>query len=175
MPKDDRPALGLEHRKVVLADPDDRWAELYRLEERRLRDALGAQALDIQHFGSTSIPGIKAKPVLDILLGVAALGEATVFSGTMLALGYDDVGTEVIPGDHLFGKSQPRTHLVHVVEHDGHHWVRNLRFRDALRADRSLALRYEALKVELAALYPDSRADYTEAKRAFIARIADGS
>src|SRR5688572_21551345 len=67
MPKDDRPALGLEHRKVVLADPDDRWAELYRLEERRLRDALGAQALDIQHFGSTSIPGIKAKPVLDIL------------------------------------------------------------------------------------------------------------
>lgn len=167
--------LGLARRKVVLFDPDPRWEALYRVEEESLRNAAGHYAIDIQHFGSTAIPGIRAKPILDILVGVAALDDATAFSPALQALGYDDVGTEIIPGDHLFGKDQPRTHLVHVVEHGGHHWLRNLRFRDALRADRALALRYEALKAELAALYPDSRSAYTEAKRAFIARIADAS
>jgi GrpB-like predicted nucleotidyltransferase (UPF0157 family) len=92
----------------------------------------------------------------------------------MQSLGYDYVGTEMVPNDHLFGLGEPRTHLVHAVVHGGHHWTRNLRFRDQLRAQPALAEAYEALKVELAERFSDSRASYTAAKQAFIDRIADG-
>lgn len=166
-------ALGLVHGKVALADSDARWAELFRVEEQRLRRAIGHLVVDIQHFGSTAIPGIKAKPILDILVGLPAFDDGALLVEPMTGLGYDYVGTEMVPNDHLFGLGAPRTHLVHAVVHLGHHWTRNLRFRDRMRADTALAAAYEALKVELAARFSDSRAEYTAAKQAFIDKIAD--
>jgi GrpB-like predicted nucleotidyltransferase (UPF0157 family) len=91
-----------------------------------------------------------------------------------MALGYDYVGTDMVPDDHLFGLGVARRYLVHAVTHGGRHWVRNLRFRDQLRANPELAAVYERLKVDLAAKFPDSRAHYTAAKQAFIDAIADG-
>ncbi len=93
--------------------------------------------------------------------------------GPMRSLGYDYVGTDMVPDDHLFGLGEARTHLVHAVEHCGYHWQRNLRFRDRLWADPALAVAYEKLKVGLAERFADSRASYTAAKRAFIDGIAD--
>lgn len=165
--------LGLAKGQVVLVDSDARWAELYRIEEGRLRAAIGNLVLDIQHFGSTAIPGIKAKPILDILIGIGSFEGGVRLVEPMAGLGYDYVGTEMVPDDHLFGLGASRTHLVHVVEHDSYHWRRNLRFRDRMRADPALAAAYEALKIELAERFADRRADYTKAKQAFIDRIAD--
>jgi GrpB-like predicted nucleotidyltransferase (UPF0157 family) len=133
-----------------------------------LRQTIGTLAVDIQHFGSTSIPGIKAKPILDILIGLRRFADGAQLVAPMQALGYEYVGTEMVPNDHLFGLGTPRTHLVHAVEYGGYHWVRDLRFRDALRTDPSLAADYEALKIELADRFADSRAAYTAAKQAFI-------
>ena len=165
--------LGLAKGTVVLVASDRRWADLYRVEEQTLRSAIGPLIVDIQHFGSTSIPGIKAKPILDILVGIARFADGTGLVAPMVALGYDYVGTEMVPNDHLFGKGEPRTHLVHVVEHGGHHWRRDLRFRDRMRADPKLAASYEALKLDLAARFANARAEYTAAKKAFIEAIAD--
>ena len=169
-----RPPLGLEGGKVVLAENDPLWQALYEAEKQRLLDAIGPQILDIQHFGSTSIPGIKAKPILDILVGLPDFDAGNALVAPMTALGYDYVGIEMVPNDHLFGLGEPRTHLVHAVVHGGYHWNRNLRFRDQLRAQPSLAAAYEALKIDLAVRFADNRAGYTAAKQSFIDKIADG-
>ena len=167
------PLLGLAHGKVALVESHAGWAVLYESERERLLQAVGALIVGIEHFGSTSIPGIKAKPILDIMLGLSDFADGFRLVPPMQALGYDYVGTQMVPNDHLFGLGEPRTHLVHAVVHGGHHWVRNLRFRDRLRAERSLAADYEALKIDLAARFANSRADYTAAKQSFIDAIAD--
>jgi GrpB-like predicted nucleotidyltransferase (UPF0157 family) len=170
----ERPALGLEKGKVALTEADSRWPVLYDAEKKRLLGAIGTLVIAIEHFGSTSIPGIRAKPILDILVGLPDFAAGTSLVGPMASLGYDYIGTDMVPGDHLFGLGQPRLHLVHAVPHNGEHWTRNLRFRDRLRADTSLAVAYEALKMELAVRFADRRAEYTAAKKTFIDAIADG-
>lgn len=79
-----------------------------------------------------------------------------------------------ISGDHIFGrgiKGEMRTHLVHIVEHGGFHWMRNILFRDHLRNDLSLARSYEELKIQLAQAHANDRASYTEGKKAFIDKV----
>ena len=171
---DDEPlALGVPARKVFLSAHDARWDELYRAEEQRLRAAIGPLVADIQHFGSTSIPGIKAKPIIDILVGLHRFEDGASLVTPLAALGYDYVGTEMVPDDHLFGLGVARTHLLHGVAFGGYHWRRNLRFRDRMRAEPGLARAYEDLKVELALRHADDRPGYTAAKKAFIDTIAD--
>jgi GrpB-like predicted nucleotidyltransferase (UPF0157 family) len=165
--------LGLEGGKVRLRDSDQRWPELFRAERERLMAAIGPLVTGIEHFGSTSIPGIKAKPILDILVGLKRFEDGTKLIEPLAGLGYDYVGTEMVPNDHLFGRGVVRTVLLHAVEDGGYHWRRNLRFRDRLRAEPGLAADYEALKVELAERFADKRAEYTAAKKAFIDSIAD--
>lgn len=169
---DDEP-LGLEGGKVRLRDSDARWAGLFEAEKRRLERAIGPLVGGIEHFGSTAISGIKAKPILDILVGLPRFEDGLLLVEPLAALGYDYVGTEMVPNDHLFGLGEVRRHLLHAVEHGGYHWNRNLRFRDRLRAEPELAAAYERLKVDLATRFADRRADYTAAKQAFIDKIAD--
>ena len=165
--------LGLAHGKVALADSDPQWVALYQAEVARLLPAIGPLIVDIQHFGSTSIPGIKAKPIINILVGLRRFDDGPLLVEPLTGLRYDYVGTDMVPNDHLFGKGVVRTHLLHAVEHGGYHWQRDLKFRDRLRAEPALVAEYERLKVDLAARFPDSRADYTAAKAAFIDTIAD--
>lgn len=173
-PADDPPVLGLERGAVRLAPHNARWAKLYAEEEARLRQALDGLLLDIQHFGSTSIPGIHAKPILDILAGVRRREDVLERRAQLQALGYGYVPGAGVPGHHVFGKGAPRTHLLHVVEHGGPNWTENLRFRDRLRADPALAAEYDALKLRLADAHPGDRARYTEEKGAFVQRIRRG-
>ena len=165
--------LGLAHGKVELSDSDPEWEALYQYEAARLLPAIGPLIVDMQHFGSTSIGGIKAKPIIDILVGLRRFDDGPLLIAPLEALGYDYVGPDMVPNDHLFGKGVVRTHLLHAVEHGGYHWRRDLKFRDRLRADSALAEEYERLKVNLAARFADSRAAYTAAKAAFIDAIAD--
>lgn len=165
--------LGLEQGKVRLSESDQRWPDLFRTERDRIEPAIGSLVVGIEHFGSTAIPCIKAKPILDILVGLRRFDDGLTLVEPLTALGYDYVGTDMVPNDHLFGLGAARTVLLHAVEHGGYHWNRNLRFRDALRADPHPAAQYELLKVDLATRFADRRADYTAAKKAFIDRIAD--
>lgn len=165
------PVLGLARGTVRLAPHDARWAELYRDEEARLRAALEGVLVDVQHFGSTSIPGIRAKPILDILAGVPDRDDVFARRPQLQALGYGYVPGAGVPGHHVFGKGEPRTHLLHVVEHGSRAWTENLWFRDRLRADPALAAEYDALKLRLAEAHPGDRARYTEEKGAFVQRI----
>jgi len=165
--------LGLAQTQVRLRAPTLLWAGLYRDEERRLKDALGPALLAVEHYGSTSIGGIKAKPIIDILAGIARLEDGPALIAPLAALGYDYAGDAVVPGHHIFGRGEERTHLLHVVEYGGTVWEEALRFRDALRANAGLAREYESLKITLSAKYAERRADYTAAKASFIQAVLD--
>ncbi len=171
---DDNFGLGVKNKFVTLADPNIRWQQAYALEEAAIRQTLGDIALDIQHVGSTSIPAIKAKPIIDIAVGIRRFDDGPACIAPMEAIGYDYAGADIVPDDHIFGrgvKDETRTHLVHIVEHNGINWNQLIRFRDRLRATPDLARTYELLKIELARQYADNRAAYTEAKRAFIEKV----
>lgn len=160
--------------EIVAYDP--RWPDMFAAEEIRLRAVLDpALILDIQHFGSTAIPGLRAKPVIDILMAVPSLTAAREsFVSPMLALDYafwdDNPKTDRL----FFVKGLPpaprRTHHVHVTEPDAEPWQR-LPFRDYLRAHPDAARRYEALKLSLAETYRDDREAYTEGKEEFVREI----
>lgn len=162
---------GLPPGTVVLTDYNPQWSVLYDEEAARLAEALGPAALSMDHYGSTSIPGIKAKPIIDILVGVRRLDDALDCIAAMAAAGYEYAADAGIPDHHIFGKGAARTHIVHFVEHGSERWKEALRFRDRLRAEPEEAKAYERLKVELAAQHPDDRAAYTEGKSDFVERV----
>ena len=167
----DDAVLGLGHRQVRLAEPTARWAVLFAEEAARLAAALRAYGPAIEHCGSTAVSGLPAKPILDILIGVPAPPDVVGLARALAPLGYEHAPGAGVPGHEVFGKGNPRTHLLHVVPAHGAAWRRMVRFRDALRADPALAAEYAALKRALAARFPADRPAYTRAKAGFIARV----
>ncbi|APT59593.1 hypothetical protein RGI145_19830 [Roseomonas gilardii] len=167
--------LGLDDGRVFLVGHDPIWASLYASEERLIRSALQGLLVDVQHFGSTSIPGIRAKPILDLMVGVRCLSIADRFRPLFDGIGYEFQAGRQVPGGAFFAKGMPRTHHLHVVEWNGWKWRQNLAFRDRLRSAPCLARSYEAEKMALASRYPGDRASYTAAKADFIKRSIDAS
>jgi len=165
--------LGVAQGQVRLSEPTPRWAALFEEEARLLGAALRPLGAAVEHCGSTSIAGIPAKPILDILVGIPAPLDVAAIKNALAPLGYEHATWAGVPGHEVFGKGSPRTHLVHAVPLRGPAWGRMLRFRDALRADAALAARYGQLKRQLAARYPNDRSAYTDAKSAFIAGVVD--
>jgi GrpB-like predicted nucleotidyltransferase (UPF0157 family) len=165
--------LGLPAGQNRLVAPDPAWALLYEEERLRLRSVLPSDARDIQHVGSTAVPGLRAKPIIDIAIGARGHTLADDWQGALAALGYDYPGDIGIPGHRIYGRDPGiRRFLVHVVDFGGPRWKDLLRFRDLLRSDPELARDYEAVKAEAAAKFPTGkRSDYTNAKSRFIEAV----
>jgi GrpB-like predicted nucleotidyltransferase (UPF0157 family) len=160
--------LGLEQEINRLADSSPLWPQAFAEEAARIRDALGEKALAIEHYGSTAVPGLRAKPIIDLQIGVADINHGLLFIEPMAKLGYDYAGDQGIREHHIFGKGRARTHLAHVVVYRGQQWLKGLRFRDRLRSDANLRAAYEALKLRLAADPANNRAAYTAGKTEFV-------
>lgn len=159
--------LGLDRDIVALADPHPGWSGAFAKEAQRIRTALSPTHVEIEHIGSTGLIGMKAKPIIDIMVGVEGLRDVASYSGPLSHLGYGYMGGKV-SGDHIFTKGDEQTHLVHVVEKGGYRWQRNLSFRNRLRSDAELSGAYQILKQKLADMHREDRASYTRAKMAFI-------
>ncbi len=168
---DPRYGLGLEQGVNRLVAYNPLWPRAYAEEAARISRALGALALAIEHQGSTSVPGLSAKPIIDLQVGVANIDDGLRFIEPLAGLGYDYVGDQGIPEHHIFGRGIVRTHLVHVVVYRSEPWFRTLRFRDRLRAEPELRAAYQALKLKLAAS-AQTRAEYTAGKTAFVERAS---
>jgi GrpB-like predicted nucleotidyltransferase (UPF0157 family) len=149
--------------EVVPYDPE--WPGWFEAERALLHDLLAPWLADgIHHIGSTAIPGIAAKPIVDIMAGVASLEESRAAYASLLDRGW--VSTPHRPGiAHHFSKPGFGLHL---TEPGSDLWRERLVFRDALRADPALAAEYEALKLRLARDHPEDREAYTDGKRAFV-------
>ena len=136
-----------------------------------LKQGINTLVDGIEHYGSTAVEGLRAKPILDILVGVAPLDDWIRCRHPLETLGYDYADDAGVPGHHIFGRGRDRserTHLVHVVEFNGEAWRWNLAFRDALRADAILRAEYLRIKEQAVSLAPEGRAKYNELKHAFI-------
>jgi|SRR5580658_8776075 GrpB-like predicted nucleotidyltransferase (UPF0157 family) len=159
--------------QIVPYDPE--WANLFAVESERLRAVLDPElVLDIEHFGSTAVLGLAAKPIIDILIAVRSLAQAkATIIQPIIALGYVYWAENPKPDRMFFVKGMPpygerRTHHVHITQPDGEMWRRRLPFRDYLRANPAEAQRYEALKRDLAARYPADREQYSDAKTEYV-------
>jgi len=163
--------LGLEAGANRLLDHNPLWARAFADEAARIRRAVGPLALAIEHYGSTAVPGLRAKPIIDLLIGVATIGDGLKMIEQMERIGYDYATNHGIPEHHIFGRPEAREYLAHVVEYGGDQWRRSLRFRDRLIKDVGARAAYQALKERLAAAGL-SRAGYTEGKTEFV--LANG-
>lgn len=164
--------LGLQRGTVRLVPHDDTWPQEAARTIRQLREILGATAVDIQHVGSTAIPLIEAKPILDLAVGVRALADLQPALPALERQGFLFRG-EMVPGERLLvmGTADTRTHHIHVVVWNGERWRDYLNFRDYLNAHPGKALQYEACKRRLAAQFPLDRTCYTDGKAALIAGL----
>lgn len=163
--------LGLPSGTVTLSPYDPSWPGEFERERARLAGALGDLSRDIVHVGSTAVPGMVAKPLIDVMVGLGSLGDAAAAIQRIEALGYSYKGEFGIPDRHFFVLGEPTTHHVHVVFHNGPFWRLNVLFRDYLRAHPDEARQYEALKRSLAAKFASSREEYTKGKDAFIKEV----
>lgn len=163
-------SLGLPHGQNYLVPYDPDWPRLFKEERARLRSALPAEAVDIQHIGSTAVPRLRAKPIIDIAIGAQSYTMADQWQEAMASLGYDHPGDIGIPDHRIYGRDPGiRRFLVRVVDFDGAQWRQFLQFRDLLIANPRLAAQYEAVKLEAAQKHPTGlRSRYTEAKAGYI-------
>jgi GrpB-like predicted nucleotidyltransferase (UPF0157 family) len=164
-------------RNIEVVPYDSGWPAAFDLEASRLRTALGPLALRIDHHGSTSVPGLAAKPVIDIQVSVAALQPLAPYRERLEAIGYvhvPDPDDSFCPFFHR-PEGWPHTHHVHLVGHGGTEERRTLAFRDYLRQHSDVAGEYERLKRRLAAQFTESRPEsleaYAHGKSAFVERV----
>jgi GrpB-like predicted nucleotidyltransferase (UPF0157 family) len=135
---------------IALAPPDDGWPARFEQEATRLRRLLGARADGIEHIGSTAVPGLWAKPIVDILIGV---DEARTEEAARLIVsgGYEDLGEAGVSGRRYLRKRSPDAVNVHLVQPGGALWRNNLLLRDYLRANPAEAARYARHKQAIVA------------------------
>jgi GrpB-like predicted nucleotidyltransferase (UPF0157 family) len=146
------------------------WVSLFRQEAELLRPVFGDELVDIHHIGSTSVPRLAAKPIIDILPVVRHIERVDDRNDAMQALGYEPMGELGIPGRRYFRKGgDDRTHQVHAFQVDDLHNIeRHLVFRDYLRAHPDVAAQYAALKIELSQRFPEDILGYSDGKDAFV-------
>ena len=158
---------------IAIATADPAWPALFAAERTRLLAALSPPLLELEHVGSTAVPGLDAKPVIDMMASVATL--AAVKRGALRRLGYEPFPTDM-KGRLLFirppGAATLRFHL-HIVEAATWDSRKERQFRDHLRRSPTDAAAYGAMKRRLALIHPDDRVAYTIAKTDVIQQITD--
>jgi len=157
--------------KVEVVSYDPNWHGKFEEESQIIALSLGENIVAIHHIGSTSIPHIYAKPIIDILLEVHAIAKVDEQSSAMVALGYEVMGEFGIPGRRYFRKENKigiRTHHVHTFEVGSPEITRHLAFRDYMIAHPVAAQQYSELKRQLAEQYPDDINGYMDGKDSFI-------
>jgi GrpB-like predicted nucleotidyltransferase (UPF0157 family) len=163
--------LGLIPGTVTLCDYDPQWPQDFRREADRLIEATGGPQgtlKEVVHIGSTSIPCMIAKPMIDMMVGLHTLADVSGLIPVLEGLGYEYKGEFGIPDRHFFVLGNPTTHHVHMVLHGGAFWRLNILFRNHLRDNLHEARAYEALKRELAVKFANNREAYTKGKDSFI-------
>jgi GrpB-like predicted nucleotidyltransferase (UPF0157 family) len=148
----------------------EEWPSLFEKEKAILLQAIGSLVARIEHVGSTAIPGMPAKPVIDILVESEVYPPSELIIWSLAGTGYVHKGDGGPPGSHFFKKGAPRSHHLHFTAVDGEVARQLIRFRDMLRADSALASEYAQLKQELARRFKDDRDAYALSKAGFVNR-----
>lgn len=158
-------------RQVQVHPPNPDWRQDFDHEAVQVAPALGNGVAHIHHIGSTAIPNIYAKPVVDLLVEVSDLEQVDGRTAVMVALGYEAMGEYGLPGRRYFRKDNAlghRTHHVHIFQAGSPEVARHLAFRDFMIAHPDCAQQYSELKRSLAAQYPEDINGYMDGKDEFV-------
>ena len=165
--------LGLASGAVTVVPYDSAWPDLFEAERDRIFKAVAHARVDlrIEHMGSTAVPGLAAKPVLDMLAAPEHDGRIGDAIGAVEGADYVYRGEQGIRGRHFFRRGNPRQYHLHLTTLGSVFWRHHLAFRDYVRAHADVAAEYARLKVRLAETYPRDREAYIEGKTEFVARV----
>ena len=165
--------LGLESGRVRVVPYGEGWPALYAAEVARLSSFLTAAgvSLRIEHTGSTAVPGLAAKPIVDIIAGLPDEEGRAAAIGAIVAAGYVHRGEQEIPGRDFFRRGDPRQYHIHLTLVGSSFWHDQRAFRDWLRAHPDAAADYASLKRALAERFPLDREGYINGKTAFVEEI----
>ena len=162
---------------LVIAPYSHAWPGTFATEAALLQAAFRPRRVDVEHIGSTAVPGLGGKPIVDILLGAESLAAIEERILALHSWGYCYVRDveKALPQRRYFVKPEngPQSIHLHAVVRGSPFWIEHLAFRDALRADAGLAKKYLALKKELARRFSEQREAYTDGKAAFIRGVLD--
>ncbi len=157
---------------IIIEDYDPHWPERFELLRARIASTLGPLARAIEHVGSTSVPGLAAKPIVDIDVLLHTTADLPEAIARLATLGYQHQGDLGVPGREAFRTpSNSIPHHLYIHRPDSTEYVRHIIFRDQLRANREDAQSYEALKRSLAKQYRDNREAYSQSKTEFVEAI----
>ena len=161
--------------EIVVVPHSAAWPARFRIESQLLHVALSELKPSIEHIGSTAVPGLAAKPIIDMLVGVESLAAFETQARRLAVFGYQYIPEyeRALPDRRFFKRvvNGVRTHHVHVVEKNGVYWKRYIKFRNSLRDDAWLAARYAEVKRRLAARFSFDRDAYTNGKTGFIEAV----
>ena len=168
-------SLGLESGTVRVVDYDPAWPDLFELESKRLRNKFQVRGLDavIEHTGSTAVPGLPAKPILDILIGYPRSADVQPYIHALTEAEYVHRQQQDLPEHEFLRRGDPRAYHIHLTPVDSYFWRDHLTFRDRLRANDELRDAYAVLKRKLAAQFPADREAYIAGKGAFVKQVID--
>lgn len=168
--------IGLKRGSVKLVPYNPQWRVLYEQEKSLLINTLTDDVLSIEHIGSTSIPHISAKPIIDITVGVKNIDDFSAVQKNakkLETIGYEWRKLNSDPNHQLFSKGPEEKRIVylHFVQYEGEIWTNDLLFRNYLRKDSNIRQEYELLKTKLATQFPNERVKYSRGKRGFITKV----
>jgi len=155
----------------VISAYDPLWPEEFRVEADRIAKACHELEIRLEHIGSTAVPGLSAKPIIDIVAGIPPRVEREPYIQALRGLGYRHKGAHGVPGRDYFVRGSPRSHHVHLVRWSSNVWRDHLLFRDYLRGNPNVMLEYEILKRQLAIAHADDRRKYQSEKGPFIQAV----
>ena len=164
--------LGVAWDRIAVVSYDPDWPMAYQAECERILRAVGGARFILEHVGSTSVPALAAKPIIDIMIGLDTLEHAALLLHPLQGLGYDYMSEleTVMPERRFLRRIQSgkRTHHIHMVAWGSDFWERHLAFREFLRAHPEQAQTYGRLKLALASAYPDAPEAYIDGKSPLI-------
>jgi GrpB-like predicted nucleotidyltransferase (UPF0157 family) len=161
-----------DKKRVGVVSYNLNWKKMYEEESEKIRNVLGDIIIDIHHIGSTAIPGIKAKPVIDVLIEVKDIEGVAQHNHKMKELGYEAMGEYGIPKRRFFRKGgNNRTHHIHIFQVGNEEIERHINFKEYLIAHPDKAREYSKLKEELVNKYTYDVENYTNGKNDFIKEI----
>jgi len=159
------------NEKIHIEEYNPEWVRQYEYEKEKLCSALGNTVLGIEHIGSTSIPGIWAKPIIDIMIGVKSLPLEECLIDKVIELGYENLGEAGVSGRIYFRKRFPKAYNVHITQFGNLIWKNNILLRDFLRSNKDEAMRYSELKRMIISEGVNNLLEYSERKADFIDEI----
>lgn len=170
--------IGLKRGTVRLVKYNPNWSKEFEVEKQRLIDTFGNKILTIEHMGSTSIPGLAAKPIIDMVAAVKSFDDLQVFVDELQKLSYEYMPEQMFDNRKFFpkGPQENRTHHLNIVlKDDPEQWIKPIAFRDYLRTHNAEREEYAKFKTMLANKYADDRATYTRLKEDIFQSIFDKS